>query len=136
MHCHICQAEAVARCYNCGELICARHGDEYCTNCTTGIAAGDPRPDRISTAPLARGQRPGWWRPQPAEEYTPPACYDCRGLARAVCYHCGERYCPEHAGPRGLCRACGRSSWLGPIFLALSFAMMAALILWGWCQGY
>ena len=34
-----------------------------------------------------------WWRPRQAEEYSPPACYQCRGIARNVCINCGDRYC-------------------------------------------
>jgi|SRR5581483_2097930 len=136
MHCHICQAEAVARCYTCGQLMCAEHGRENCTRCASGIAAGDPRPDRITTRPVSSQTRPGWWRPQPAEAYEPPACYACKGLTRAVCRNCHAFYCTEHAGPSGLCAACGRSAWLGPAILAVIGATLGLLLLWGQFVGF
>jgi hypothetical protein len=131
MQCHICQAEAVARCYTCGELMCAAHGKDNCTRCANGVAAGDPRPDRVTAAVTAnKTGRPGWWRPQPAEAYAPPACYACHGLTRAVCDHCRNHYCKEHAGPNGLCRACAGSAWVGPAVLGILFTAVVALLLW------
>ncbi len=108
MHCYLCQREAVDRCYNCGELFCEEHGSVNCVRCETGIMAGDSRADRISSVPRAQTTRTGWWRPQPAEDYEPPACYECEGLARYVCTNCGNRYCPEHAGKNRLCGQCQR----------------------------
>jgi hypothetical protein len=111
--------------------MCAQHGKENCTRCESGIAAGDPRSDRISATPISRAARPGWWRPQQAEDYVPPACYACQGLARAVCPNCRSLYCPEHAGSGDLCQACGRSAWLGPAILVIVFAGIALVLLWG-----
>jgi hypothetical protein len=136
MRCHICQAEAVARCYTCGQLMCAQHGKESCTRCSSGIAAGDPRPVHVSEEPLSQAKKPAWWRPQQAEEYKPPACYACQGLTRAVCRHCQSHYCAEHAGKGGLCQACGTSAWLGPAMLVLVGAAMLALLCWGRFAGY
>jgi hypothetical protein len=131
--CHICQAEAIARCYNCGELVCAEHGkNKTCPGCSTGIAAGDPRADRISAAPVppAQTHNHGWWRPKPAEEYQPPACYECQGLARGLCRNCQATYCHEHAGPRGLCRDCGRSARFGTYVFFGMFSILVLLLLW------
>ncbi len=132
MYCHICQAEAVARCYTCGELICAEHGNENCTRCASGIAAGDPRPKYVTaTVSANKTRRPGWWRPQKAEEFAPPACYACKGLTRTVCEHCHGYYCKDHAGTNGLCRACSGSHWLGPAILGIIGSAVAALLIWG-----
>ncbi len=75
MSCHICKAEAVTRCYSCGELVCETHGkSDVCPHCSGGFVAGDPRPDRVSSKPMPKQATDGWWRPQQAEEYVPPAC--------------------------------------------------------------
>src|SRR5262249_6960646 len=126
--CYICQAEAVSRCYTCGQLICDKHGSENCQRCDTAVVAGDPRPEHISAVPLpAREGKPGWWRPQRPEDFAPPACYAGKGLARQVCRNCRTYYCAEHAGPRGLCAACGRSARLGMLVFLLAFGTMFAL---------
>jgi hypothetical protein len=135
MRCHICQAEAVARCYTCGQLMCAAHGDDNCTRCTTGIVAGDPRPDRITAVPGRHSAAGGWWRPQPAEEFVPPACYACHGLTRASCVNCGSYYCAEHAGLNGMCGSCGKGAWLGPAILGIMGIGVALLFLWGMVGG-
>jgi hypothetical protein len=136
MHCHVCQEEAVGRCYTCGELFCARHGDTNCFRCTTAIAQGDPRPDRVSAEPLGSGRRVAWWRPQQAEDYEPPACYECKGLSRLVCRNCGSIYCPDHAGPNGLCAACNRSSYFGMFALLAIVLVGGGLILIGIVSGW
>ena len=116
--------------------MCDKHGRENCVRCDAGIAAGDPRTDRISPAVVAPpAPKAGWWRPQAAEGYTPPACYACGGLCRSVCRNCEGRYCRDHAGPNGLCRECGRAAWLGPIILAVLLPLMAGFMLWGWLVG-
>jgi hypothetical protein len=136
--CHICQAEAIGRCYACGELFCESHGRINCSRCATAIAAGDARTDRITESLPAGGAsqggkpvRPGWWRPQPAEDYEPPACQECQGLARYQCINCGNRYCREHAGSSGLCALCERSRRGGNIFLVILFFVLTGLTLWG-----
>jgi hypothetical protein len=133
MPCYICQAEAVTRCYTCGELVCAQHGkNDSCQHCNSGIAAGDPRHSHITDGPLGKPeQQPAWWRPQEAEEFQPPACYECKGLTRAVCRNCHSNYCKEHAGPNGLCQACGRSANLG---LYVVLGMIALLLLMFACN--
>lgn len=120
MSCFICKSEAVTRCHTCGELICEAHGgkDDLCPHCAGGIMAGDPRATNISVEPIKADQHKGWWRPKEAETYTPPACYECKGLARAVCRNCHEHYCRDHAGPSGLCKACGQSANLGLYVIA------------------
>jgi hypothetical protein len=133
MSCHFCQAEAVTRCYNCGELVCEAHSkNEVCPHCTGGFVAGDPRPDRVSVKPLPKEENHGWWRPQQAEEYVPPACYECKSLTRAVCRNCQSHYCAEHAGPTGLCAACGRSANLGLYVLAGIFVLFMLTFAFQW----
>jgi hypothetical protein len=134
--CYMCGAEAVSRCYTCGQLICDRHGSENCQRCDTGVVAGDPRPEHFSAMPLPAAEgKHGWWRPQPAEEFVPPACYACQGLSRRFCRNCHRRYCPEHAGRRGLCEACGRSARMGLLVFLLAIGMMLGLILLGALTG-
>src|SRR5438309_189090 len=112
--CYICQAEAVSRCYTCGQLICGTHGGENCTRCNTSVAAGDPPALHVTAAPMrSTDAKHGWWRPLQAEEYKPPACQTCGALARRICRNCGTRYCREHAGPSNLCDECGRSARMG-----------------------
>lgn len=133
MNCHICQHEAVGRCYTCGELFCEVHGSVNCSRCETGIAPGDVRDDRVSRVRLTESTRPGWWRPQEAEDYEPPACAQCGGLARYACVHCGDRYCRAHAGGKGLCSKCARGLRGGNIFLLmliLGLVMLTFLGLW------
>jgi hypothetical protein len=122
--CHICGKEAVDRCFTCGNLFCPEHGNTNCSRCQSGIVEGDNRQDRVSAAPRAEGMRPAWWRPQVAEDFEPPACYVCKGLARLTCFNCQRLYCAEHAGRNGLCRNCASSSWLG---LIIFFGVIAAL---------
>ena len=137
MNCHICHKEAVDRCYTCGELFCAEHGDINCRRCETGIVAGDSRTDRVSAVLLTtKSSRPGWWRPQPAEDYDPPACYECQGLARYVCADCRARYCREHAGKNGLCEQCQRSTRGGTIMLVVLFIILGSLTVLGLVQAH
>jgi hypothetical protein len=77
---------------------------------------------------MSRGRRPGWWRPQAAEDYEPPACHYCKGIARMVCRNCQHLYCPEHAGSHDLCKSCDRSSYLGLIVLGFIVVFMVLLI--------
>src|SRR5436309_918004 len=98
MLCYLCQSEAVGRCFNCGELICAQHGRENCVSCESGIVAGDPRPKHVSARIMSVARKNAWWRPQDAEGYQPPACCVCKGLARRRCSNCQDLFCPEHAG--------------------------------------
>jgi len=132
MHCFRCEREAVDRCFTCGALFCDDHGHLNCERCDTAIAPGDRRTDRITSRPLSTEQRKGWWRPQQAEEFSPPACYQCHGLARRVCRHCESYYCSEHAGPNGLCARCLRSSSLGLVILIGTLALLGVLILFGY----
>jgi hypothetical protein len=136
MSCYICQAEAVTRCYQCGALVCAEHGqNEICVHCSSGIAEGDPRADRISVKPLGKQKENAWWRPQQAEDYQPPACYACKALARAVCRNCQAIYCHEHRGPNGLCKDCGRSANLGAYVFVGVASVMLVLFLCHWLFG-
>ena len=135
--CYICQAEAVSRCYTCGQLICAAHGDENCQRCNTGVIAGEPRSSEISARPLRRKDaKHGWWRPQQAEEYEPPACYACKSLTRAVCRNCRSHYCHEHAGRGALCLECHRSARLGMIVFVLSLVLIAVVLVMGMVSRY
>jgi hypothetical protein len=134
MTCHICHAEAVTRCYSCGELVCAEHGkNANCPMCSTGIAAGDPRTTHIADVPMPAPDREhAWWRPQEAEEYQPPACYECKALSRAMCRNCHSIYCREHAGANGLCKACGRSANLGLYIVLIMFALIVTMMIFTW----
>jgi hypothetical protein len=76
--------------------------------------------------------RPAWWRPQIAEDYEPPACYECKGLARKACRHCDHFYCPEHAGRGDLCASCYRSSFFGMLVFGGVLLFMGALMLAGY----
>ena len=134
MSCQDCGAEAVGRCYNCGALFCERHGNTNCIRCDGSFMAGDPRPDLVTATPRQVAQQPGWWRPQPAEAYTPPACYQCQGIARRVCTNCQQRFCPEHAGRNGLCAECHQSSYLGIVILGAIGLAFAIVLLLGWFQ--
>jgi len=131
MSCHICQAEAVTRCFTCGGLVCAEHATgETCPRCSGGFTAADPR--AVSAQPLGKDQHHGWWRPQEADEYLPPACYQCQGLSRGLCRNCQSSYCRDHAGPSGLCQACGRSANLGIYLIVSVFGLMALLLFCNW----
>ena len=133
MNCHICGTEAMGRCYSCGSLFCEAHGDDInCQQCATGIIEGDFRADRITTSPRAATARPGWWRPQPAEDFEPPACYICKALARRICRNCRELYCNEHAGAAELCETCARSSLLGLFILGGVLLILSVLIVLGY----
>lgn len=128
MNCHICGQEAVERCFTCGELFCEQHGKVNCNHCETGYMPGDRRGDRISHVLLPTSARPGWWRPQEAEDYEPPACYECKGLARLRCRNCGNLHCPEHAGKGGLCQNCTRSARAGAYILAAVIVFILAMV--------
>ena len=140
MKCHLCDHEAVDRCYQCGQLFCQEHGTVNCSACTTGIAEGNPRQDRISTIRMtAGGHGNAWWRPVAAEEYVPPSCHQCGGLARTQCVGCGRRYCAAHLGKAGRCAECQRSSTAG---MVIGFVVIGALglifasaLLWNWVRG-
>jgi hypothetical protein len=82
----------------------------------------------------AATQRPGWWRPQPAEDYAPPACYKCQGIARRVCPNCQQRFCPDHAGKGGMCAQCTASSLLGVAILGGVALILGVLMLYGFLQ--
>jgi hypothetical protein len=130
MHCHICGAEAVGRCYTCGALFCVRHGTNDCQRCETAIAPGDRRADRVSEKPLAPKVSFGWWRPIPAEDFAPPGCYVCSGLTRQRCRNCRELYCRDHGGYAGLCRQCTTSARIGLyVFLGAVAVIMLLMIL-------
>ena len=137
MKCHLCDQEAVDRCYQCGQLFCPEHGGVNCSACSSGIAEGDPRQDRVSARRLANaGRGYAWWRPVTAEEFVPPACYQCGGLTRSRCVGCGRRYCANHAGTGGRCAECHASSTTGMLIglgviggLGLIFAIA---VVWSW----
>ncbi|MCS7045827.1 MAG: hypothetical protein NZO58_05680 [Gemmataceae bacterium] len=134
MACHRCGAEAVGRCYHCGALYCSAHGDGICELCDGAFAAGDPPADRVTTARRPTVRAFGWWRPRPAEGYTPPACYCCQAIARSVCLHCERRYCPEHTGRNGLCMECSRSSVFGLVVMGIVAVLFVLIMLVGWFQ--
>jgi hypothetical protein len=129
--CYICEAEAVARCYTCGQLICDKHGGENCTRCDTSVMAGDPPGWHIRAARMQPSDVRHWWRPQQAEEFQPPACYNCGALARRVCRNCSSRYCGQHAGTGDLCGACASSARLGLWVFVIAIGMMLAIVIAG-----
>lgn len=110
MSCHLCDKEAIDRCFTCGRLFCAEHGTKNCTACQGAYQEGDPSGERISVIPTRSGKDNPWWRPQQADEFAPPACYECQSLTRAVCVACGRNYCKEHAGRNSTCRECSTAS--------------------------
>ncbi|MBI3407716.1 MAG: hypothetical protein HY040_05095 [Planctomycetes bacterium] len=139
MPCHVCGLEAIERCYTCGKLFCAQHGKMNCIRCETGFMPGDRRADRISAdrnraVTLGASARPGWWRPQPADDFEPPACYQCRGLARRRCRNCGNLMCADHAAKGGLCRECENSARIGIFTLLALFVGLIALIVMSYSQ--
>ncbi len=108
--------------------MCAEHGRDNCQRCDTAVVAGDPRPVSISAEPLGRKDAPhAWWRPQPAEEYEPPACYACGGLARAICRNCRSHYCRDHSGRSAMCLECSRSARLGLVVFLIAIGLLIAL---------
>ena len=134
--CYLCQAEAASRCFTCGQLICAEHGDENCQPCDTAVVAGDPRQSNVSARRLGAGEtHRGWWQPQVAEPFEPPACYVCKGLSRRVCRNCHSHYCGEHAGPSDLCAGCAQSARLGLWVFIIAISSMLALIALGTLVG-
>jgi hypothetical protein len=140
MKCHLCDEEAVDRCYQCGQLFCDKHGKVNCASCDNGIAEGDPRRDRVSARPMPqKGRGLAWWRPISADDYVPPACYQCGGLTRARCVGCGRQFCAKHAGRGGNCADCQTASTTGTLIglgaiglIALAF--VGALFL-SWLRG-
>jgi hypothetical protein len=133
MTCHICQAEAVGRCYECGRLYCAAHDVQgNCSTCATAIHVSTD--DKVSTRVLPGRKARAWWRPQIDEDDPgPPSCYQCDGLANRVCRNCNSLFCPEHGRGVDLCAACARSSmmslWiiLGVLLLMIAIALLASL---------
>ena len=81
---------------------------------------------------LVPAARLAWWRPQPAEDFEPPACHVCTGLTRLICRNCERYFCKEHAGSHGLCAECAWSARLGTLILVILFGGIAALIVAGW----
>ena len=98
------------------------------------MTAGWPT-SRASTAGPTSSVARSWWRPLVAEEYQPPACYECKGLARGVCRNCHSKYCAEHAGGTGLCKACNRSANMGLYVFAVVFGLMLLLFVINWLFG-
>ena len=133
MHCHVCHAEAVGRCYQCGRLYCAEHdvkGD--CSVCATAIHV--PLGDKVSPRRLPGSPSRAWWRPKVEDDDPgPPSCYRCGGLANRLCRNCENLYCPEHAGRGDLCDSCTRSSrlamWvmLGVLLVIVALALIPLL---------
>jgi hypothetical protein len=147
MQCELCQEEAVGACRACGATYCAGHAPSFCFRCATAIRTAGPAQGNSSTAvvsgdrnprPAGRGYLQCVSRGRPTvhvEDAGPPACYRCRALARRVCHNCLGLFCPEHAGGRGLCDACARSSRLG-LFILLGLALaLGLLFLWGRLAG-
>jgi len=124
MLCHVCQAEAVGRCYECGRLYCAAHDvNGNCSGCATAIYVSTN--DKVSTRAMPSGTTKAWWRPQVEEDDTgQPSCYQCGGLANRICRNCTNLYCPEHGRGAGLCAGCARSSWMA---LWIIFGVLALL---------
>ena len=134
MPCHICSHEAIDRCYTCGQLFCERHGKINCVRCATGFMPGDRRSDRLSAVLLIRSNRPGWWLPQPADDFEPPTCHVCHTLARLRCRNCGEIVCSAHVSRAGLCRTCIRSARVGGMMLVMLFLSLGLLIIFSLMQ--
>lgn len=129
MSCHVCGQEAISRCFSCGRLFCEKHGQETCVRCQTGITASDLRADRVSAQRLSPSGERAWWRPQEADEYVPPACHLCQGLARRTCVYCQKLYCADHAGRDGGCSECNRSAWMANLVIAIIVLAVAGLLL-------
>lgn len=125
MGCFICGDEAVDRCFTCGQLFCARHGQRDCVRCQSGISEGDPR--GITSSPPQTSAPRGWWRPIQAEEHTPTACWVCKGLTRAICIECRRPYCAEHAGRNYHCQECQPPSDVATVVVGL---FLLVVMLW------
>ena len=96
---------------------------------------GDSRFQNVGATPFDKRQQHGWWRPQQAEEFKPPECYECKGLPRGVCRNCRASYCPDHAGTNGLCKACNRSANLGIYVFAGVTVFLVLIWLLSWLMG-
>jgi hypothetical protein len=127
--CHVCQAEAVGRCYECGRLYCAAHDVQgNCSVCATAIH--EYTGDKVSTRALPGRTRKAWWRPQVDEDDPgPPSCYQCGGLANRVCRNCNNLFCAEHGAAADLCASCARSSWVAMWIIIGVLAILAATVL-------
>jgi hypothetical protein len=129
MNCHLCQSEAVGRCYECGRLYCAAHDVQgNCSQCATAIHVS--MNDKLSTRKLPGRATKAWWRPQVDEDDPgPPSCYECGGLANRVCRNCNNLFCSEHGRGVDLCASCARSSWMTAWIVLGVLAVLLAMLL-------
>jgi hypothetical protein len=113
VECHECSGEAVGKCKSCGLAFCSGHGADLCRTCAVGFMELEPGRARPGVRVFLQCEN----RPRMPTVYLdddgPPACHVCDGLARHVCENCHQLYCPEHAGRRGWCEECTRSSRAG-----------------------
>lgn len=146
MLCDICQQPATEQCPVCWTPLCADHGGPVCCHCAAAArnSTGGPSAptstaiyttERNSRRVWARSYLPCTMRPgMPTiylEDPGPPSCHECQGLARQLCRHCQQLFCPEHAGGPELCRQCARSSLIGLVILATITLSMTTLVFLG-----
>ena len=131
MQCHACDRDAVGQCRNCGRAYCGGHGADLCRSCAVAIVASDPAGRRATRMVFLQCEnRP----PMPTiylddEDPGPPSCHSCAALARQVCEHCHQLYCPEHAGRAGWCVECMRGARVGLYISLVVFGLIGGLLL-------
>lgn len=150
MYCYVCQREPRYWCPLCDRHLCEDHGGERCYRCGSactllsepGPAAGGLE-TRLFTYGRAYPSSRGYLQCETRktiptvyiDDDEPPSCRVCGRLARTVCYHCRDVYCPQHRSESGLCPSCVGSSRIGLIILAAIGAIALALAALHWLAG-
>src|SRR5262249_1923201 len=105
MICHVCEQQAIGQCKSCGKFYCAKHGDVYCTPCSTSIkGSGQALEREVEFGASGDPKR------APPPHPTGPRCYACQSSADRACSKCGVFFCPKHGGLYA-----SRQSWSVPM---------------------